>query len=183
MRKIFKTFVCLLLMSFSYSQTYYKINGLTSVVGIPNVGFETSIGANSTFQLDVTNSFWKSINNKPFKLFLIFPEYRYFFVEKFKGFYIGTNVGVGYFKFQKWNYTNSNQYQEGFNYMVGGVIGYEKQLGNHFLIDFFIGGGNSQAFYRGYDLDTDKRYDLASGFNKSGEFIPYRGGVMIAYKF
>jgi hypothetical protein len=182
MKKYIKILLCIFVTT-CYSQTYYKINGLTALVGVPNIGFETSVGNKLTFQLDVGVSFWKSVNGKPLQFALIFPEIRYHFREKYNGFYAGANVGAGLFKFQKWNYSDTNRYQSGFNYMIGAVVGYEKQLGKHWLIDVYLGGGNSQAFYRGYDLVTKERYDLSNGYNKSAEFIPYRGGVMIGYQF
>ena len=46
----------------------------------------------------------------------------------------------------------------------------------------FLGGGNSQGFYKGYYLNSNIRYEPAEKYNKSGEWIPYRGGVMISYK-
>jgi hypothetical protein len=50
------------------------------------------------------------------------------------------------------------------------------------MIDCFLGGGWHQGFYKGYDLTTGERYDKAKNYNKSGESLPYRGGVMVSYK-
>jgi hypothetical protein len=33
----------------SYSQTYIKFNGVTALVGVPNIGIETSIGKKINF--------------------------------------------------------------------------------------------------------------------------------------
>jgi hypothetical protein len=49
-------------------------------------------------------------------------------------------------------------------------------------MDIYAGIGTSQDFYKGYVRSTGARYDVAEGFNKSGEILPYRGGVMISYK-
>ena len=38
------------------------------------------------------------------------------------------------------------------------------------------------TYYKGYLLSTGERYDLAKEYNKSGELIPYRGGLMLVYK-
>jgi hypothetical protein len=50
------------------------------------------------------------------------------------------------------------------------------------MLEFFLGGGSHQGFYKGYYLSTGERYDSAEGYNKSGEWIPYRGGVMVSYR-
>ena len=36
-----------------------------------------------------------------------------------------------------------------------------------------------QSFYKGYDATTGERYDGAKKFNKSGEWLPYRGGISV----
>ena len=165
-----------------YSQTYVKVNALSTLLTVPHVGVETSIGDKTTFQLDITASFWKSINGKPHEFYIFIPEYRYHFQEKYNGFYVGGHIGATVFNFQKWNYWNTNLYQKGFGYLVGATIGYQKKINENIIMDCFLGGGNSQSFYKGYNLDTNTRYDEATQWNKSGEIIPYRLGVMISYR-
>jgi hypothetical protein len=162
-------------------QTYTKINGLSTLVLVPNIGIETSVSKNLTFQVDIAASFWKSVNNAPLQFAIITPEIRYHFKENYNGIYIGTHLGGSLFKLQKWNYSNTNYYQKGFSYFVGATIGYEKKITKKFMVDIFIGGGSQQAFYKGYDLVTSERLDGAENFNRSGEFLPYRGGIMICY--
>jgi len=72
--------------------------------------------------------------------------------------------------------------EKGFGYFIGATIGYEKKLNDRFMLDFFLGGGSHQAFYKGYYLSTGERYDKAKNYNKSGEWLPYRGGIMISYR-
>ena len=167
---------------FTFAQTYGKVNALSTLLTVPSIGIETSIGAKSTFQFDITASFWKSINGKPFEFYIFIPEYRYHFQEKHNGFYIGGHVGATIFNFQKWNYLNTNSYQKGFGYVVGATIGYQKKINEKVVLDCFLGGGSSQGFYKGYYLDTNIRYDKASQWNKSGELIPYRLGFMVSYR-
>ena len=136
-----------------------------------------------TLQVDAAASFWKSVNNAPLQFLIVTPEIRYHFKENYNGFYVGANIGGSKFKLQKWDYIDAGLvYQEGFSYFVGATIGYQKQVSKKWMIDIFLGGGNSQGFYKGYYLNTDIRYDPAEKYNKSGEWIPYRGGVMISYK-
>ncbi|MFA9189688.1 DUF3575 domain-containing protein, partial [Flavobacterium magnesitis] len=94
----------------------------------------------------------------------------------------GTNIGFTLFNFQKYSSYNSSQYQKGLGYLIGVSLGYEKKISDRVMLDFYIGGGNSQGFYKGYFIDTDIRYDNKVNYNKSGEWIPYRGGVMLSYR-
>ena len=129
----------------SQSQTYIKANAITTLLTVPNVGIETSIGKKSTFQFDITASFWQSINGKPAQFYIFIPEYRYHIKEKFNGFYVGAHLGGTVYNFQKWNYFNTDNYEKGIGYMAGATIGYQKKIKSRFLLDFFIGGGNHQG--------------------------------------
>jgi hypothetical protein len=176
-------FLLIILFSIqSQSQTYIKVNALTTLLAIPNIGIETSIGKKSTFQFDILASPWKSINGKPKQFYTFIPEYRYHFHEKNNGFYVGAHIGATKFNFQKWNYLNTDKYEKGFGYLMGATIGYQTKINDKFMLDVFLGGGNQQAFYKGYLLSTGERYETAENYNKSGEWLPYRGGVMVSYK-
>ncbi|MES2573577.1 MAG: DUF3575 domain-containing protein [Bacteroidota bacterium] len=183
MKKLF-IFTFLVISTYSQSQTYIKGNVLTALVLIPNIGIETSIGKKSTFQFDATASFWKSIDGRPYEFYTFISEYRYHFREKYNGFYAGANVGFDSFNVTKWNYYDLKVHQIGVGYLVGATIGYEKKLNDRFMLDIFLGGGTHQAFYHSYYIETGERWELdnAKGRNKSGELIPYRGGVMISYR-
>jgi hypothetical protein len=181
MRKVFLySFFCI--TSFCFSQTYIKVNGLTALALMPHLGIETKIGTKYTFQADVLMSLWKSVNDKPLQIIMITPEIRYHFKESLEGFYTGAHIGVGAFKVQKWNYSDTDEYQEGINYYIGITVGYKQKLSEKVMLDFFLGAGSIQSFYKGYITETGERYDGAQGYNKSGEFLPYRGGIMICYK-
>lgn len=175
-------FAFLLLSIHSQSQTYVKVNALTTLLTIPSVGIETSIGKKSTFQFDITASFWKSIKGDPAQFYVFIPEYRYHLHEKFNGFYVGGHIGATIFNFQKWNYLNTDLYEEGFGYVIGATIGYQTKISDKFMLDCFLGGGSHQGFYKGYYISSGERYDKAVDYNKSGEWLPYRGGVMVSYR-
>ncbi|APT23585.1 hypothetical protein BZL53_10865 [Flavobacterium columnare] len=165
----------------TYSQTSVKGN-ITTILGIPQVGVETTIGKKLTFQADLMASLWESVNNAPQKFVILIPEVRYHFNTLEKGFYLGGHVGGSSYKMQKWNYLNSGRYQEGYSLLFGMTVGFKVPINESFSIDLFMGGGSQQGFYKGYYLETGERYETADNFNKSGEWLPYRGGVMICYK-
>jgi hypothetical protein len=79
-------------------------------------------------------------------------------------------------------YQYSDVYQKGYSIIVGITGGYQFKLAENWNMDIYAGIGTSQDFYKGYVRSTGARYDVAEGFNKSGEILPYRGGVMISYK-
>ena len=81
MKKLF-IYSFLIIASLSYSQTYVKVNALTTLLSVPNVAIETSIGKKSTFQFDILGSPWKSVDGKPREFYTLIPEYRYHFSRK-----------------------------------------------------------------------------------------------------
>jgi hypothetical protein len=178
----FSLIVLLFVFQINFAQTHVKGNALSALLLVPHIGIETSISDKLTFQADVMASFWKSIGNEgPFQFVVLTPEIRYHFNEVYNGFYLGAHIAGGAFKLKKWNYLESDLYQEGYSVLIGATIGYQKQLSRRVFLDFFIGGGNQQGFYMGYDSETQIRYDGAENFNKSGEWLPYRGGIMLSY--
>lgn len=165
---------------------YLKGNLATLMLGMPNVGVEYQLSNKYTLQADVFISPWKSFLGNHAQLYMGHIEGRYYFKEAFDGWYVGANIGGSVYDLAKWNYWNTGKYQRGFNYMLGAVVGYQFQWKDKWNIDVFLGGGNSQGFYHGYEKNEYGeivRYEEAPWFNKSGEWIPYRGGVMISYKF
>ena len=179
-----KTGLALLFLLSCYvvqAQTTVKANVITAL-GIPQLGVETTLGKKTTFQVDALASLWKSINGGPQQVYMVIPEFRYYPKKALEGFYFGLHVGGSAFKIQKWSYINTDYYQKGYNVLYGGTVGYQVKINEKFSMDVFLGGGSQQGYYKGYLLSTGERYEHARTFNKSGEWLPYRGGVMIVYK-
>lgn len=165
----------------SKKATYIKGNALSILAAMPQIGLETGLGKHATFQIDAIASFWESLDGSPLKFLIVTPEYRYYIKESFKGFYVGAHLSGTTFKLSKF-FRGTNSYEQGFGYTAGMTIGVQKRLSDRLNIDVFLGGGTHQAFYKGYDSTTGVRRDGAVKYNKSGEWLPYRGGVMLAYK-
>lgn len=175
---------------------YIKGNALFIPIGILNAGIEKQISPKYTIQGDVFISPWKSFAGHEMQIYSFSVEGRYYFKEAFKHWYIGANIGVSAYNLQKWNYwgngtsenwngeilIDSNLYQKGYSVTFGVTGGYQFQLSERLNLDIYATVGSSQGFYKGYDRSTGRRYDSAEKFNKSGEIIPYRGGIMISYK-
>ncbi|MBL1220036.1 DUF3575 domain-containing protein [Chryseobacterium sp. L7] len=175
---------------------YIKGNALLATIGVLNVGLEKQISQKYTIQGDIFISPWKSFAGHEFQYYSGSLEGRYYFNEAFSKWYIGANIAASAFVLQKWDYWNdtpyinerneefitSNLYQKGVSFIVGVTGGYQFKVSDRWNIDVYASIGTSQDFYKGYDRASGRRYDSAKKFNKSGEFLPYRGGVMISYK-
>jgi len=175
---------------------YVKANALFLPIGIFNAGLEYQLSPKYTLQGDVFISPWKSFAGHELQYYSASVEARYYFNEAFTGWHLGVNVGVSSFVLQKWNYwgddlfvneknevfVESNLYQKGYSFLAGVTAGYQFRLSDQWKMDIYGTVGTSQDIYKGYERGTGKRYDEAKGWNRSGEIIPYRGGVMISYQ-
>ena len=177
---------------------YVKANALFLPIGILNAGVEYQLKQKITVQADVFISPWKSFAEKYLQVYMIGFEARYYFKEAFKHWYVGANISGARFIMQKYNYWSdglyqytpespiykaSDLYQNGYAIMIGGTVGYQFQLSDRWNMDLYFGGGTAQSFYKGYHKKLGIRYDDdGRKWNKSGELVPYRGGVMISYK-
>ena len=161
------------------SQNYIKGN-VSTLIGFPHVGSEFRIGKKTTFQIDLFTSLWKSINNGPVKILMIIPESRYYYKSIDKGLYTGLHIGGAYYNLKRWDYKNLEYNQKGYSVLYGMSLGYKQEISKKISIDIFIGGGNQQGFYKGYDSQGN-RYESATKYNKSGEWLIYRGGIMFTY--
>lgn len=179
-------FFCIVTIKSINAQTEFKFNVLTTAFLIPNAGFEIQLTEKSSFQFDALASFWDSVNGSPLQVIQVFPEYRRYFKQNMRGFFVGAHVGVGMFTLSKYGYSN-NIHQSGRNTYYGITLGYKMNIGKNWALEVFVGGGSQQAHYRAYNHDTGERVDNLNGldkrpFNASGELIPYRGGVMFVYR-
>lgn len=180
-------------------QIFVKANTLFLPIGVINAGAEYQISKKTTLQADVFISPWKSFGGKYAQVYMVGFDARYYFNEAFTHWYVGANIAASRFKVQKWNYwsdapyqftqdspiyISSDLYQDGFGLFIGAVAGYQWQLNENWNLDLFIGAGTMQSFYRGYHKTLGVRYDTdpTRDLNRSGEWIPYRGGLMISYR-
>lgn len=179
------------------TSVYLKGNAVLIPIGIVNLGLEHQLSKKITVQGDVLISPWKSFAGHELQYYSISLEGRYYFDAAFKHWYLGANIAGSHFNAQKWNYwndsigideetgiarKNSDLYQKGYSVIFGITGGYQFTISDRWNIDIYASIGSSQDFYKGYDRARGDRYDKATKYNKSGEFLPYRGGVMISYK-
>lgn len=180
------------------NKLYVKANALFLPIGILNAGAEYQLNKKMTLQGDVFISPWKSFAGKPAQVYMVGVDGRYYFDEAFKHFYVGANISAARYILQKYNYwkdgafqyaendpiyNKSDLYQDGYSIFIGATVGYQFQLSENWNLDLYATAGNAQSFYRGYHKELGIRYDDdGRKWNKSGEFIPYRGGLMVSYR-
>ena len=215
MNRLNKIFTVLILFAFvlckltyTHSQTEAKVNIITLPLLIPNVGLEVPLGEKQSFQLDVLGSFWDQqplLDDTPFHVNQVFLEHRWYQQSDTQNWFIGPHIGFGMFTLQKpefaiiydhWAQIDSaekrldipdDEYQSGRVAFYGLTVGYKKRLKKDFALEFFLGVGLTQSWYKGYkglrrvDLD-DPEQTVYRPFNGSGEVVAYRGGLMLTYK-
>ena len=114
--------------------TYLKGNAVTLLAAMPHIGLETGLSKKWTFQIDAIASFWNSVDGSPLQFLVVTPEFRYYFKERFKGFYVGAHIAGTTFKLSKF-FRGNNAYEQGFGYTAGATIGIQKRLSDKFNID------------------------------------------------
>jgi len=189
-------------------QTEAKVNLLSLPFLIPNFGLEVPVGEKQSFQLDVLASFWDEqplLDDTPFHVNQVFLEYRWYKQSDTQKWFIGPHIGFGMFTLQKPDYAviydywaekegaenrfdiPDDEYQSGRVAFYGFTVGYKKRFKRNFGLEFFIGAGLTQSWYKGYrglrrvDLDNPDE-TVYRPFNGSGEVVAYRGGLMFTYK-
>ena len=196
-----KTFYILIILFFaqSYAQTEIKINLASALVLTPNIGIEVQLSEKFGYQLDTSATFFDSIEGSPFQTTQIFSELRYY--PKLKegknqrSFFIGPHLGYGMFtlKIPKFVTTiidtelkEEGSYQSGRNAYYGLTIGKKIKLKNpNFGLELFLGGGSSQSNYKYYNQlgEIERSENDFRDFEKSGEELIYKGGIMLVYFF
>ena len=181
-------------------QAEVKFNAATALVLVPNFGVELHLAPGYTAQLDVLGSFWDSVgeDRDPYHINETFVEARKYSQDNNQGWFAGAHVGFGMFTIQKGNtpivydpYSDGNglsnapnTFQSGRAGFYGLSFGYKRSFGDRWAIEAFLGGGLVQSNYKGYSGFT--RVDVLPGdtreFNRSGEWVLYRGGLMLTYR-
>ncbi len=158
----------------------WKLNVASTLVGVPQVAWERTVADRRSIQVDFMVSPWRSVNGAPLQFGILAGEWRRHARAVGEGPYLGLHLGVVGFRLQKWDYRDTDFYQEGFGAVGGITVGYQWRLRRGGVLDLFVGGGTAQAKYKGYSAITGERYDGESGWNESGDWVPYRAGVMLS---
>ena len=129
-------------------------------------------------------------------LFAIFMgEYRRYFKEHNRGWYLGANLGMMAFDMSKpyienWSLKFEDRYCKGSGMMIGLCVGYEYQFGNRWTLDAFLGWAWMDSHYNGYSFDGQVdmyphrpvQPEHPDPFNGSSEWYPNKIGISIGIR-
>lgn len=186
-----------------YAQTEVKVNTVFLPLTMLNIAIEKPLNNKFSLQAEGFISPWKSLYGKNMQFYMGTLEGRYYFDTVLKKWYVGAYGSITAFNLQKWNYLRASavydaqgnpellsdgtvrvteRYQKGLAFIFGINGGYHFTINEKLGLDIYAGVGATQSLYKGYLKDNGERYDGATGWNKSGEVIPTRGGVMLTYR-
>ena len=201
MKPILKTLLILFALSLPTqrldAQIYAKLNGLYALVGVINPAVEFTVSPKSTFQTEIVFSPWKYVNDhgvdKPMKFGILMTEYRRYFKQHNRGWYLGANMGMMGFKMSKPQFSDGwfleNRYSKGYGMMIGICGGFEYQFADRWLLDAYFGWSYMLSWYHGYSLDgtidlyphRPVQLEKPDPFNGSHEWLPNKIGVSIGF--
>ena len=201
MKPILKTLLILFALSLPTqrldAQIYAKLNGLYALVGVINPAVEFTVSPKSTFQTEIVFSPWKYVNDhgvdKPMKFGILMTEYRRYFKQHNRGWYLGANMGMMGFKMSKPQFSDGwfleNRYSKGYGMMIGICGGFEYQFADRWLLDAYFGWSYMLSWYNGYSLDDTidlyphrpVQLEKPDPFNGSHEWLPNKIGVSIGF--
>ena len=171
----------LLLVVAGYSMTAkaqdvaLKTNGLYWATTTPNVSVEVALSPKYTLELAGAYSPWTFKDDKKMRFWLVQPEVKYWFCEKFEGHFVGMHLhGAQFFGgFNKKRYDG---------YLAGGGItyGYDWILSPHWNLEAAIGIGYARLWYKESPrIPCEKCYE-----NKHKNYFgPTKAAVSLIYVF
>lgn len=157
MKKEIALLISLLLSVSVFSQRIGLKNNLVYDATLtPNLGLEIGMGKKSTLDLNVGYNPFTFSDQKRFKHWLVQPEYRYWFCEKFNGTFLGIHAHGGEFNVSGKHlpfgiFPNLEGYRyEGYFYGGGISLGYQWILGKRWNLETSIGVGYARLEYDKY---------------------------------
>lgn len=128
-----------------------KTNLLYLATTTPNLGVELGLSPKMTLDISGNYNPWNFSDNKRMKHWLVQPELRYWFCERFNGYFIGLHghyaeYNVGGIKM----FNLEGKRYEGNLYGAGLSFGYHWILGNRWSIEATLGAGYAHLNYDKY---------------------------------
>ena len=174
-------FVSVSLFSVAHAQkASVKTNTLYWATTTPNLAVEFGLGPRTT--LDIAGGYnWFTLSgNKQFKHYLIQPELRYWFCDRFAGTFMGIHLhggefnvsGIGPFT------TIENNRHEGYFYGAGIAIGHQWILSNRWGFEAELGAGYARIEYDRFGCETCAPKDKSDHYNYFG---PTRMSLSFVY--
>lgn len=167
--------VALFVVKTSAQNTAVKINGLYGLATTLNAGVEMALNDQMTVELAVAYNPWTFSDDKKMRFWLVQPEAKYWFCEKYEGHFAGFHLhGAQYFGgFGKKRYDG---------YLAGGgfTYGYDWILSPHWNLEAALGIGYAHLWYKESEhIPCLKCYER----KRKNYFGPTKAAVSIVYLF
>lgn len=130
-----------------------KTNLLYWATTTPNIGVEMSVAPKHTLQLFYGLNPWKFSDEKKMRHWVLQPEYRYWFCERFNGWFLGAHLmggefNVGEVKLPMGIFPDLEDHRYEGWFVGGGVTGgYQWVLSRHWNIEASVGLGYNYIKY------------------------------------
>lgn len=153
----------------SPSSIALKTNLLYATTLTPNLALEIGLGKKTSIEIGGGYNFYKTNNDKHWKHWLVQPEFRYWFCERFNGSFIGVQALGGEYNFSKLHLPFGlykglrNHRYEGYYYGGGLVFGHQWILSKRWNFELSAGVGYIRAHYDKYEC-TSCGSSVANGF-------------------
>lgn len=180
-------------VSLSAQNVALKTNLLYDATATVNLGLEVGLAPKWTFDLSGNLNAWNAFGDMRWKHWLVQPEARYWFCERFNGHFLGFhalggqyNVGnipnnISWFPFNTDLRKLSNNRYQGWGVGGGVAWGYDVILGRHWNLEFELGLG---VIYTRYD-----KFECKDCGAKIASDVPYiyygptKAAVNLVYTF
>lgn len=142
------------------SSVALKANLLYAATLTPNLALEIGLGKKTTLELGGGYNFYESGNDRHWKHWLVQPEFRYWFCERFNGSFLGVHALGGEYNFAKLNLPLSvfddleNYRYEGHYYGGGIAFGYQWILSKRWNFELSLGLGYVRVYYDKYNCPS-----------------------------
>lgn len=144
----------------SQAQTGIKTNILYDAALTPNLGLEIGLAPKWSLEISGNLNLWKLNEGRRWKHWLVQPEARYWFCDRFAGHFVGAHILGGQYNFGGWkngvnflgtHYENlRTQIHQGWYAGAGVAYGYTWILGKHWSIEAELGIGWAYTRYDSY---------------------------------
>jgi hypothetical protein len=146
----------LMIVSAKAQDLALKTNVLYDATSTINLGAELGLAPKWTLDVSGNLNPWKFNNDKMFKHWMVQPEARYWFCEKFNGSFIGAHLMGGEFDASNVKLpfgickTLRDHRYEGWFAGLGAVYGYQWMMSKHWNLEGAIGAGYDYIHYDKY---------------------------------
>ncbi len=151
----------------------------------PNLSWEFGIGKKTSLELTGAYNPWtlKKETNKKIKHWMVMPEFRYWFCERFNGHFLGVHTGYAFYNISgarvlfEPKHTKDHRYQ-GWATGAGIAYGYSWILNPRWNIEASLGVGYIYTQYDKYECATCGKF---KGSQDKHYFGPTKAALSIIY--